>query len=65
VVIGIWLASLALYAYNYALGLRWLFFLSLAHVLLEFPLNQITFYQIGRELSARIFPQKSFMKVNR
>src|SRR5665213_1948810 len=64
-VVAIWLTSLALYAYNYTVGLRWLFFLSLAHVLLELPLNQITFYQIGRELSGRLFPQKILMKVNR
>jgi hypothetical protein len=55
-VVAIWLASLGLYAYNYAVGLRWLFFLSLAHVLLEFPLNQITFYQIGKELGDRFTP---------
>jgi hypothetical protein len=61
----IWLTSIALYAYNYAVGLRWLFFLSLAHVLLEFPLNQLTFIQIGRELGGRLFSQKSPMKVNR
>jgi hypothetical protein len=53
VVVVIWLMSLGLYAYNYAVGLRWLFFLSLAHVLLEFPLNQLTFYQIGREITGR------------
>jgi len=64
-VAGLWLASLALYAYNYAVGLRWLFFLSLAHVLLEFPLNQITFYQIGRELSGRLIKvQKQNSRAN-
>ncbi len=65
VIVGIWLTSLALYAYNYSIGLRWLFFLSLAHVLLEFPLNHLTFIQIGRELSGRVFSQKSPVKVNR
>ena len=35
----LWIASLALYAKSYELGLRWLFALSYAHVLLEFPLN--------------------------
>jgi len=65
VVVVIWLTSLALYAYNYSIGLRWLFFLSLAHVLLEFPLNQITFYQIGRELSGRLIKvQKQNSRVN-
>jgi hypothetical protein len=50
VIVAIWLISVGLYLYNYSVGLRWLFFLSLAHVLLEFPLNQLTFYQIGSEL---------------
>jgi hypothetical protein len=54
VVIGIWLISLGLYAFNYSVGLRWLFFLSLAHVLLEFPLNHLTFLQIGKELGNRV-----------
>lgn len=58
VLVVIWLTSLALYAYNYSIGLRWLFFLSLAHVLLEFPLNHLTFIQIGRELGGRLVPQK-------
>jgi hypothetical protein len=50
----IWIASVALYAVDYALGLRWLFFLSLAHVFLEFPLNHLTFLNIGRELRGRL-----------
>jgi hypothetical protein len=49
----LWLASVALYAVNYSLGLRWLFLLSLAHVLLEFPLNHRSFMEIGSELSRR------------
>lgn len=48
--LGLWGLSLALYAYNYSLGLQWLFYLSFAHVLLEFPLNQLTLLGIGREL---------------
>lgn len=40
IIIGfIWLISVALYYYNYALGFIALFFLSMLHVLLEFPLN--------------------------
>ena len=49
VILGLWGLSLALYAYDYSLGLRWLFFLSFTHVLLEFPLNQLTWIGIGRE----------------
>ncbi len=48
-VIGIWLASVAAFAIDYQFGLRWLFFLSFAHVLLEFPLNHLTMINLGRE----------------
>jgi hypothetical protein len=48
-VIILWIASLAIYAYNYALGLQWLFFLSFSHVLLEFPLNFTSFVGIFKE----------------
>ena len=50
----IWAASLGIYAYDYSLGLRWLFFLSFAHVLLEFPLNHQSFIGIGRSVRERI-----------
>ncbi len=56
VIAGIWLASLALYWYDYATGLKWLFFLSLGHVFLEFPLNHLTFINIGKELKKRVWP---------
>lgn len=53
-IIGIvWAASIALYFYNYNLGIKWLFMLSLVHVILEFPLDQRSFIGIGRELKAR------------
>ncbi|PQO45958.1 hypothetical protein [Blastopirellula marina] len=51
-----WLASMALYAVSYDLGLRWLFLLSLTHVLLEFPLNFKCFLDIGSELRQRLIP---------
>lgn len=38
----IWLSSVALYAYDYRLGLLALLFLSLLHVVYEFPLNYIS-----------------------
>ena len=44
-VLGI--AATALYFYDYALGFRVLLFLSLLHVLLEFPLNALSFRQLG------------------
>ena len=48
----VWLASLGLYAYNYDTGMAILYFLSILHVMLEFPLNHRTFAGIGRELYA-------------
>lgn len=55
VIIGlIWAASIALYFYDYRLGIKWLFVLSLAHVILEFPLNHHSFIGIGRELKMKL-----------
>nr|WP_294942090.1 hypothetical protein [uncultured Mucilaginibacter sp.] len=55
VIIGaVWIASIALYFYDYRLGLSWLFILSFGHVVLEFPLNQRSFIGIGRELKRRV-----------
>jgi hypothetical protein len=51
-VLGLWLLSVALYAYNYYYGLVALYFLSMLHVLLEFPLNYQSFIGIGKELRA-------------
>lgn len=48
----LWVASVALYAYDYNLGLEALFFLSFLHVFLEFPLNVVSFTGIGKELAA-------------
>ena len=50
-IIGIWIASVLLYAYNYKTGLMVLYFLSMLHVLLEFPLNYRTIIGIGDELA--------------
>jgi hypothetical protein len=49
-VIILWVVSLILYGVNYSLGLRWLYFLSFCHVLLEFPLNVVSVTGIGKEL---------------
>ncbi len=46
----LWAVSIGLYANNYLLGLQWLFFLSFAHVLLEFPLNMVSIIGIGKSL---------------
>jgi hypothetical protein len=51
-VLTLWVASVVLYVIDYSLGLRWLFFLSFTHVLLEFPLNFVSFFGIIKETSA-------------
>ena len=51
-IIALWLASLALYVYSYQGGMIALYFLSVLHVMLEFPLNHQTFAGIGKELYA-------------
>ena len=56
VVTLVWIASLALYATDYQLGLKWLFLLSFAHVLLEFPLNHRSFIGIGQEVARWFTP---------
>lgn len=50
-IVALWVLSVGLYAWNYIWGLKWLFFLSFAHVVLEFPLNHLTFFNICRELT--------------
>jgi hypothetical protein len=45
----IWIASVSLYFYNYRTGLIALFFLSVLHVFLEFPLNFQSIIGIGKE----------------
>jgi hypothetical protein len=51
-IIVVWLGALALYAYNYDSGMAVLYFMSILHVMLEFPLNHLTFAGIGKELYA-------------
>jgi hypothetical protein len=51
-IVVVWLASLALYTYSYDTGMAVLYFISILHVMLEFPLNHRTFAGIGRELYA-------------
>ena len=55
-VIVIWIASVGAYAWSYQLGLRWLFFLSFTHVLLEFPLNHLTMINIVKEFKKILVP---------
>ena len=49
-VVLMWLSSIALYAYDYFLGLQLLFLLSMLHVFMEFPLNYRSLISIAEEL---------------
>src|SRR5579871_200445 len=46
----LWAAAVAIYQYNFALGFKVLFCLSIAHVYLEFPLNHISIMGTFREV---------------
>lgn len=48
-IVSLWLASIVLYGVDYSSGFKWLFFLSFAHVLLEFPLDHLTMINIVKE----------------
>lgn len=45
-IVALWAASVGLYAYDYATGLGALFFLSIVHVFLEFPLDARTLVDV-------------------
>ena len=45
-ILFLWLCAVGLYLYNYVTGLTALFFLSLLHVVLEFPLNVTTIKEL-------------------
>ena len=46
----LWIGSIALYFYNFALGFKYLFFLSITHIYLEFPLNHLSIIGTFREV---------------
>lgn len=50
VILVLWIVSVALYFYNYRIGLTLLLFLSLLHVFMEFPLNVISIKSIGTSI---------------
>ena len=50
--VALWVICIALYLYDYGLGLKVLMCLSLMHVYLEFPLNHISIIGTFRELLA-------------
>lgn len=47
---SLWLVSIGLYFYDFALGFKYLFFLSIMHIYLEFPLNHLSIIGTFREL---------------
>lgn len=55
-VLLLWVFSVLLYAYDYYVGLVALYFLSMLHVLLEFPLNYRSFIGIYEEIKLRLAP---------
>ena len=50
----IWIVSVALYAYNFKLGLILLLFLSFMHVFLEFPINIISIKEIVKHYTKKL-----------
>lgn len=50
---AIWILSIALYLYNYQMGLTVLFVLSMLHVLAEFPLNVLSVRTVFQKLISR------------
>jgi len=59
IVAVLWVASILLYAYDYMVGLKWLFLLSFLHVLLEFPLNYRSIIGIGQEMKGLLVGKKT------
>lgn len=49
-IIALWIASIALYMYNYKIGFTLLLFLSFVHVFMEFPLNVISIRAVGKSI---------------
>lgn len=58
-IVVIWIISIVLYAVDYSLGFKWLLLLSFIHVMLEFPLNYISFVGIFKELGKKGAPAQT------
>lgn len=54
IILFVWVLSVYIYFVNYKLGLQYLYFLSIVHVFLEFPLNFRSMAGIGTELGKRL-----------
>lgn len=50
-IIAIWLISISIYLYNFKIGFVLLSFISVLHVLLEFPLNAITIKELLKKIN--------------
>ncbi|MFN8115517.1 MAG: hypothetical protein U0W65_05345 [Bacteroidia bacterium] len=50
ITIALWVISVSLYAINYNIGLKALYFISFLHVFLEFPLNIVSFQGIFKSI---------------
>jgi len=56
-ILALWIVSVGIYIYDYTTGLTVLFFLSLLHVVLEFPLNVVAIKEIANHVLKRL-PKK-------
>ena len=54
IIAAIWVISVGAYIFNYKHGFKLLYFLSMVHVFLEFPLNFKSITGIGSEIASRI-----------
>lgn len=50
-IVAIWLISISIYMYNFKIGFVLLSFLSVIHVLLEFPLNAVTIKELLNKIN--------------
>ena len=54
IIAALWILSAGIYIYDYTIGVKVLFGLSVLHVYLEFPLNHISIMGTYKELRARV-----------
>ncbi|MDF2378962.1 MAG: hypothetical protein P1V18_01920 [Candidatus Gracilibacteria bacterium] len=54
IILPLWVISVGLYVYDYRLGVACLYFLSMLHVLLEFPLNCVSFAGVYSGLKRKL-----------
>lgn len=54
VVVALWVAAVSIYAIDYITGFKVLLFMSILHVLLEFPLNHQSFIGVAQQIRLKI-----------